>query len=63
MVRYKADTLGATAYAVFRADDVDADVPLVVVYGKEAAQDLATAMNWAAEDRERHEGLDFDNSG
>ena len=55
--RYKADRLGTT-YAVFLADDVDAESPLVPVYAREAAEDLAAAMNWAAAVRERREESD-----
>jgi hypothetical protein len=52
---YRADAWGSTAYAVYRTNDVDLDRPLVVVRDREAAGDLATVMNWAAEDRGRHE--------
>lgn len=53
---YRADVWGSTGYAVYRVDDAGLDRPLVPLRDQEAARDLATAMNWAAEDRERHEG-------
>lgn len=49
---YEAMPYG-TAYGVFRSP-VDPDRPVLVLYDAEAAADLATAMTWAAEDRQRH---------
>ncbi len=50
--RYKADVWGSSAWGVFLVEDVDSDRPLVTVYEKrEAAEDLALAMNRAAEER------------
>ncbi len=47
--RYKSGPLGSSAWAVYSTEDVDAERPLVPVYGEQAARDLAAAMNGAAE--------------
>jgi len=50
---YEARPFG-TAFGVFRKDAIDDDAPLITIYDQEAAYDLATLLNWAAVDRERH---------
>ena len=50
--RYRAGPLmdGSKAYAIYRSDDPDLDRPLVwPIYEREAADDLAAAMNSAAD--------------
>ena len=54
--KYKAGFWEAT-WAVFRADDLDLESPLVIVWDQDGARDLCTAMNWAAAERERHESV------
>lgn len=46
-----------TATGIFRMP-VDPDRPILILYDEEAAADLAMAMNWAAEDRQRHTKAD-----
>lgn len=48
--KYEARRYGTT-WAVFRDGG---EFPVIPVYDEEAAVDLATTLNWAAADRERH---------
>jgi hypothetical protein len=50
---YDARPFG-TATGIFRGD---AEYPCLVVYDESLGKDLATLLNWAAEDRARHKDL------
>ena len=52
---YEAHPFGSgNAFGLFRTGREE---PFLVVYDGESAKDLATCLNWAAADRERHESL------
>ena len=56
---YEVERFGL-AYGIVRPGSDNPDDPILTLWDRLAAEDLCRVLNWAAGDRERHEGLEED---